>query len=702
MDKGRQLKARLTWYRGGSGNFDEPYRLYNSDVFEYELDSPMTLYGAITFMQAHRKGSSVGVFWLNAAETWIDIVKSKVSRNPLSLGIKGKTDTQTHWFSEAGLLDIFVFLGPTPKDVVHAHSDLTGYTTLPAEFSIAYHQCRWNYVSDEDVRDVDRKFDKYSIPYDVIWLDLEYTDEKKYFTFDPHTFPDPLGMESQLDSHGRKLVVLIDPHIKNTNDYPIVDDLKSKGLAVRNKDANIYEGWCWPGSTHWIDCFSPEAHKWWAGLFQFSSFKGTAPNVHIWNDMNEPSVFNGPETTMPKDNLHYGNWEHRDLHNINGLTFVNATYNALLAREPKHPKRPFVLTRSFFAGSQRMGAMWTGDNQASWSHLAASIPMILANNIAGFPFSGADVGGFFGNPSKELLTRWYQAGIFYPFFRAHAHIDTRRREPYLAGEPYTSIITQAIRLRYQLLPTWYTAFHTASISGEPIIKPHYYVHPSDASAFSLDSQFYIGSSGLLARPVVDEDATTVSIYLPPNVVYYSYWDYTAYTGAGKEITVAAPLEEIPLFMRAGSIFPRKDRPRKSSALMKWDPYTLVVVLDSEARATGELYVDDGETFDYQSGAYIWRNVTFAGGKLSSAAVEEGKGKKAKEYLKSMEGVRVEKIVIVNAPTSWEGRESVTVKEDGRADRKVQLKVWGAKDGKARWAVIRDPGVGIGRDWSLAL
>lgn len=662
----------------------------------------MTLYGSITFMQAHRKGSSVGIFWLNAGETWVDIVKSKTSKNPLSLGIGGKTDTQTHWFSEAGLLDIFVFLGPTPKDIVHAYSDLTGYTTLPAEFSIAYHQCRWNYVSDEDVRDVDRKFDKYSIPYDVIWLDLEYTDEKKYFTFDPHTFPDPLGMETQLDSHSRKLVLLIDPHIKNTNDYPIVDDLKAKGLAVRNKDANIYEGWCWPGSTHWIDCFSPEAHKWWAGLFQFSSFKGTAPNVHIWNDMNEPSVFNGPETTMPKDNLHYENWEHRDVHNINGLTFVNATYHALVAREPKQPKRPFVLTRSFFAGSQRMGAMWTGDNQASWSHLAASIPMILANNIAGFPFAGADVGGFFGNPSKELLTRWYQAGIFYPFMRAHAHIDTRRREPYLAGEPYTSIITQALRLRYQLLPTWYTAFHTASISGEPILKPHYYVHPSDASAFSLDSQFYIGSSGLLARPVVDEDATTVSVYFPANEVYYSYWDYTAYTGAGKEITVAAPLEEIPLFMRAGSIFPRKDRPRKSSGLMKWDPYTLVVVLDSEARATGELYVDDGETFDYQSGAYIWRNVTFANGKLSSAAVEEGKGKKAKEYLKSMEGVRVEKIVVVNAPASWEGKESVAVKEDGKADRKVQLKVWGAKDGKARWAIVRDPGVGIGRDWSLAL
>ncbi|KAK3104246.1 glucosidase II, partial [Teratosphaeriaceae sp. CCFEE 6253] len=206
----------------------------------------------------------------------------------------------------------------------------------------------------------------------------------------------------------------------------------SKDLAVHNKDDNIYEGWCWPGSSYWIDCFSPKARDWWKGLFRYDKFKGSAKNTFIWNDMNEPSVFNGPETTMPKDNIHHGGWEHRDVHNINGLTLINATYDALLARdkdEDKHPVRPFVLTRSFFAGSQRMGAMWTGDNQAAWPHLEASIPMILSMGISGFPFAGADVGGFFGNPSKELLTRWYQAGAFYPFFRGHAHIDTRRREP---------------------------------------------------------------------------------------------------------------------------------------------------------------------------------------------------------------------------------------------------------------------------------
>jgi len=307
--------------------------MYNADVFEYELDSPMTLYGAIPFMQAHRKDSTVGVFWLSGAETWVDIVKSKESANPLSLGISGATTTRTHWFSESGVMDLFIFMGPSPKDVLSSYSALTGTTQLPQEFSIAYHQCRWNYVTDQDEMDVDRKFDKFKIPYDVIWLDIEYTDGKKYFTWDPLTFPNPDKLHQQLDQTDRKQVVIIDPHIKNEGNYPVVDELKSKDLATHNKDGNIYEGWCWPGSSHWIDCFNPKAIDWWVSLFKYDKFKGTFPNTFIWNDMNEPSVFNGPETTMPKDNLHHGNWEHRDVHNINGLTFVNATYNALLERK---------------------------------------------------------------------------------------------------------------------------------------------------------------------------------------------------------------------------------------------------------------------------------------------------------------------------------------------------------------------------------
>jgi mannosyl-oligosaccharide alpha-1,3-glucosidase len=661
--------------------------MFNSDVFEYEMDSPMTLYGSIPFMQAHRKGSHVGIFWLNAAEMWVDIVKEKKA-------------TKTHWFAESGLLDFFVFLGPTPQDVIKNYGELTGYTQLPQQFAIAYHQCRWNYVTDEDVMDVDRRFDKHDIPYDVIWLDIEYTEGKKYFTWDPDTFPHPDVMGKHLDEHERKLVIIIDPHIKNEGNYPVVDALKKKDLAVHNSRDEIYEGWCWPGSSYWVDCFNPASIEWWKSLFQYKNFPGTFPNTWLWNDMNEPSVFNGPETSMPRDNIHHGGWEHRDIHNVNGLTFHNATYQALVSRTKGEMKRPFILTRSFYAGSQRLGAMWTGDNQAEWSHLKASLPMTLNNGISGFPFAGADVAGFFGNPEKELLTRWYQAGAFYPFFRGHAHIDTRRREPYLAGDPYKQIITQALRLRYSLLPAWYTAFHEASVNATPIVRPMWFAHPEDEAGFAIDDQMYVGNTGLLVKPVTEEGAESVDIYLPDKTPYYDYQDYTLYTGPGSR-RISAPLDKIPLLMRGGHIFPRRDRPRRSSGLMKYDPFTLVVSLDSDGGAEGTLYLDDGDSFDYQQGAYIHRKFTF--NKDTRALMSEDlgtKGKKTDAYLKSMAQVRVEKVIVVGAPASWKKAEKVKVTEEGAKEKETAMEFVAGGKGQADYAVVKNPAMNIGKGWSI--
>lgn len=688
--------------RGGDGNYEEPYRMYNSDVFEYILDSPMTLYGSIPFMQAHRKGSSVGVFWLNGAETWVDIVKNKESSNPLSLG-KAKTNTQTHWISESGILDLFVLLGPNPSDLTAKYGELTGYTAMPQEFAIGYHQCRWNYISDDDVKDVDRKMDKFKIPYDVIWLDLEYTDDRKYFTFEPHSFADPIGMGKQLESHGRNLVLLIDPHIKKVDGYTPSAEITSKDLAVHDKDDKIYEGWCWPGSSNWIDCFNPKAIEWWKGLFKYSSFKGTMENTFIWNDMNEPSVFNGPETTMPKDNIHHGNWEHRDVHNINGLTFHNATFQAMLSRKKGELRRPFILTRSFYSGSQRLGAMWTGDNQAEWEHLEASIPMVLNQGISGFPFAGADVGGFFGNPDKDLLARWYQTGAFYPFFRAHAHIDSRRREPYLLGEPYTEIATAAIRLRYSLLPSWYTAFYQANRDGSPIIRPMFWTHPLEEAGIPIEDQFFVGSTGLLAKPIVKKDQESTDIWIPDDEVYYDYFTYkTQNTQKGKHLTVAAPLDHIPLLMRGGHIFTRRDTPRRSAATMRFDDYTLVVSVSKSGAAEGELYVDDGDSFDYEQGQYIHRKFTLAGNVLSSVDAEsrETQSIKPGNWLKAMKDVSIDKIIIVGAPSSW-NQVQVEITSGGRTGA-VNVQYHPAVQGRPAYAVVGRLGASIGDDWSIEL
>ncbi|TDZ39986.1 Glucosidase 2 subunit alpha [Colletotrichum spinosum] len=695
------LSLRQT--RGGEGNHNEPYRLYNSDVFEYVLDSPMTLYGAIPLMQAHLKDSTVGVFWLNGAETWIDVTKSESKSNPLALGVGSKTNTHTHWISEAGILDVFVFLGPTPKDITKNYGELTGTTALPQEFSIGYHQCRWNYVSDDDVKDVDRKFDKYKIPYDVIWLDIEYTDGKKYFTWDGDMFKDPISMGQALDEHGRKLVVIIDPHIKKEDNYDVNKQMTDKGLAVLNKDGNTFEGWCWPGSSNWIDCFNPKALEWWNQLYDYDKFPGTMANTFIWNDMNEPSVFNGPEVTMPKDNIHHGNWEHRDVHNINGMTFHNATFEALITRKKGELRRPFVLTRSFYAGSQRLGAMWTGDNQASWDHLGASIPMILNQGISGFPFAGADVGGFFGNPEPDLMARWYQAGAFYPFFRGHAHIDARRREPYMLEEPYRSILTSAIRLRYTLLPSWYTAFFHAHRDGSPIVRPMFWTHPSEEAGFAVDDQVFVGSTGLLHKPVVEKDKELVDIFIPDDEVYYDYFSYEKLeTQKGKYITRSAPLDQVPLLMRGGHIFPRRDRPRRSAALMRFDDYTLVVSVGKDGSAEGELYADDGDSFEFEKGQYIYRKFKLSGSTISSSDAEgrDAKSIKAGSWLKAMKEVYVDKIVIVGAPSQFNTKE-VTVRSEGKSWT-VPVQYHAAEGDRAAYAVVGRVAARVGEDWSISL
>lgn len=414
--------------------------------------------------------------------------------------------------------------------------------------------------------------------------------------------------------------------------------------------------------------------------------------------MNEPSVFNGPETTMPKDNLFHDNWEHRDHHNIYGMTYHNATYQGVLERESKNRDkqiRPFVLTRSFFAGSQRTAAMWTGDNEAKWDHLQASIPMLLAQGIAGMPFAGADVGGFFGNPSKELLTRWYQAGAFYPFFRGHAHIDAKRREPYLAGEPYTSVIRNALRLRYSLLPSWYSAFHRASWDGMPILRPMFVMFPDNEAGFAIEDQFFMGDTGLLVKPQTHENGESVDIFLPDGQRYYDYDDYTVHTGENTHVTVATPLEKIPILMRGGHIFTRRDRPRRSSALMKHDPFTLVVSVGAEGVAGGVLYLDDGESFDYEKGHFIHRSFMFttADGVLRSGNLHRDP-KRGAAFEKTMKGVRVERVVLVGVDEKV-GESGVVKVTQGKKSWEALVKVENAGgNGKARVLVIRDPKVSL--------
>ncbi|NXK78629.1 GANAB glucosidase, partial [Amazona guildingii] len=372
---------RLRTTEGG-----DPYRLYNLDVFQYELYNPMALYGSVPLLLAHSARRTLGIFWLNAAETWVDISSNTAGKTLFGKLLDymqggGETpQTDVRWMSESGIIDVFLLLGPAPAAVMGQYAALTGTQALPPLFALGYHQSRWNYNDEEDVAAVEKGFEEHAVPCDVLWLDIEHADGKRYFTWDPSKFPRPRAMLEQLAAKKRKMVSIVDPHIKVDSGYRVHAELRSRGFYVKTKDGSDYEGWCWPGD---------------------------------------------PSSPPPT----------------------------------------------------------------------------------------ADVGGFFKNPDAELLVRWYQAGALQPFFRAHAHMDTARREPWLFGEDNVALIRGAVRLRYALLPFWYTAFYHSHRHGVPIMRPLWMEYPEDTTTFAIDDQYLIDRA-LLVHPVTEQGARGVQVYLP--------------------------------------------------------------------------------------------------------------------------------------------------------------------------------------------
>ncbi|XP_042909479.1 neutral alpha-glucosidase AB isoform X2 [Parasteatoda tepidariorum] len=667
----------------------DPYRLFNLDVFEYELNNPMALYGSIPLMIAHSETNTVGLFWLNAAETWVDIEAPSNQGVVSSIVdfVKGNSQTpqrDTHWFSESGIIDVFFLLGPHPKDVMYQYARLTGTTPLPPLFSLGYHQCRWNYRDQDDVRNVDAGFDENDIPYDVLWLDLDHTNDRKYFTWEPYKFPNPTEMINNLTAKGRKMVTLVDPHIKKDNSYYIHKEASEKGLYVKNKDNNEYDGWCWPGSSGYLDFFSPEVREWWASKYALDQYKGSTLALYTWNDMNEPSVFNGPEVTMERDAKHVGGWEHRDVHNQYGMMMVMSTYQGHLMRSNNN-QRPFILSRSVFAGSQRYGAVWTGDNIADWDHLKISIPMILSLSVTGMSFSGADVGGFFRNPNSELMLRWYQAGAFQPFFRAHSHHETKRREPWLFDDPYKSLMRDAIRLRYPYIPLWYTLFHENEFTGVPPMRPVWMEYPTESITFEMNDEYMIGSS-LLVRPVLEAGVSSVNVYFPgQNDVWYDITTHQKFEG-GTTATIATPLEKIPVFQRGGSIIPKKNRIRRSASLTYNDPYTLDIALDKAGSfANGTLYMDDFDSFRYRQGSYLLLKFTYDKNYINSKIIGGPGEFRTNSWL--------EKIIVVGldkAPKS--------LKLSSKSVKSSDL-IFTFDEAKHK-LVIRKPGISMAEEWRI--
>jgi len=597
----------------------DPYRLFNLDVFEYDLYNPMALYGSIPMVVAHSSESTLGLLWLNPSETWVDIESSSLSSGFVSNLVGGESKARmTHWISETGVVDIWIMMGPTPQDVSKQNAALSGTHEMPPYYSIGYHQSRWNYYTQEEVADVDQQFDDHDIPLDAIWLDIEYTEgrSKKYFTWDKIAFKDHNTLIANLTSKGRRLITIIDPHIKRDTGYPVYNEGVEQHMFIKNKDGSDYDGWCWPGSSSWPDYVNPKVCEWWANKFDPEYFPGfTGGLVDIWNDMNEPSVFSGPEVTCPKDVVHYNNWENRDVHNIYGQLMTKSTFQGLSKHRPN--QRSFILTRAFFYGSQKYCAAWTGDNMAKFEHLKMTVPMILSQSVVGMSFVGADVPGFFFNPEPELIVRWYQAATFQPFLRGHGHIDTKRREPWTFDDNVKELIRTALRTRYLYLPYMYTLFYENHVHGYPINRPLWYHFSHDVNCFSAEESFLLGRD-LLVHPVMEKQVTSLNVYFPGNETdfWYDFESNKLFSG-GSSHAFPVSLKTMPYFQRSGSIIPRRQRIRRSAALTLDDPITLDIVLDASGHADGQLYLDDGNSLDYKKGQYLLTSFNISQGQLSN-------------------------------------------------------------------------------------
>jgi len=549
------------------------------------------LYVSVPFYLALRGGVAHGVFLDSSFRSSFDVGKS--SPNRLAFEVEG------------GELDYYLIAGPSPKQVIERYTALTGRMPLPPRWALGFHQCRWSYVPEARVREIAAGFRRRGIPADALWLDIDYQDGFKPFTWDREQFPDPERLVSDLRALGFRTVVILDPHPKKEPGYAPYDSGLAGGHFVTRPDGSVYEGSVWPvnakrdpGPSVFPDFSRPATRDWWGGLMAGLVRTGVAG---IWNDMNEPAVFDTPSGTLPLDVRHDNEGQpsdHREIHNVYGMLMSRATHEGLRRLRPGG--RPFVLTRASFAGGQRYAAVWTGDNTADWASLRGSLPMLMGLGVSGFAFVGADIGGFMGMPSAELYTRWLQAGIFSPFMRAHSHTGLPDKEPWAFGERHTHLNRRAIELRYALLPHLYSLMEEASRSGLPVLRPLVLEFPSDPASAAVEDELMLGSD-LLAAPVLVEGATERELYLPPGE-WFDFWTAEQLAG-GVKLRRPVTLESIPLFARAGA-FVFRQGPVQHSGEAAGQP--LIVDVFPAARSEGVLYEDDGSSFDYQRGSFARR------------------------------------------------------------------------------------------------
>lgn len=555
---------------------------FATDQYAYQKEQD-PLYKVVPFYIGLQNKQSYGIFFDNTFRTFFDFCQER--RNVAS------------FWAEGGEMNYYFIYGPQMQDVVTTYTDLTGKPELPPLWVLGYHQCKWSYYPESKVKEITSKFRELKIPCDAIYLDIDYMEGFRCFTWNKEYFPDPKRMVAELAEDGFKTVVIIDPGIKIDKDYWVYKEALEKDYFCKRADGPYMKGKVWPGECNFPDYTNPAVREWWAGLFKelISDFgvKG------VWNDMNEPAVMEVPNKTFPMDVRHVydGNpCSHRKAHNIYGTQMARATYHGV--KRFAYPKRPFVITRSAYSGAQRYTSSWTGDNVATWEHLWIANIQVQRMCISGMGFTGSDIGGFAEQPTGELYARWIQLGVFHPFCRTHSSGDHGNQEPWAFDEEVVNITRKFVSLRYQLLPYLYTMFWQYIEEGIPMLKPLVYYDQDDTQTHYRNDEFIFGNQ-ILVCPILEPNAVGRRMYIPRGE-WYNYWTNEFSTG-GREVWVDTKFDEIPLFVKAGAIIPKYPVQQYVGEL-EFDELTLDLYFKN-GKEKSVVYEDAQDGYDYKKGRY---------------------------------------------------------------------------------------------------
>ncbi len=572
------------------------YENWNSDLPQAHNEDFHALYKSIPFLICHKKEHSFGLFFDNTFRSHLNL---------------GKEDPGYFFYeAEDGNLDYYFIAGPRMTDVVSGYTYLTGTTPLPQLWTLGYQQCRWGYECAEDIREVALKYRELQIPCESVQYDIDYMDGYRVFTWNEKDYGKPGELFEELGALGYKPVVIIDPGVKVDKDYSMYKEGIRRGYFAQDTDGKTYVNEVWPGDSVFPDFGRQSVRLWWGEAHKFLTDMGVRG---VWNDMNEPASFRGP---LPGDVVFYDEdrqTTHDEIHNVYGHFMSKATYEGL---RDLTEYRPFVITRACYAGSQKYACVWTGDNQSLWAHLQMLVPQLCNLGLSGFALAGTDIGGFGADATPELLCRWIEAAVFSPFFRNHAAKGTRRQEPWQFGDEVVDIYRKYVNLRYQFLPYIYDLFYEGTTTGLPIMRPLVLHYDSDPETFNLNSEFLVGE-WLLVAPILEQGATRRLVYLPAGG-WYNYWTGEKYKGK-QYIMVEAGIDELPLFVKAGAVIPMYDV-RQYVGEAPYDKLTLLVT--PEPGKTTH-YVDDGETFACEDGAYTLYQFFHEKGKVRTRLLHNG-------------------------------------------------------------------------------